>query len=633
MFLVELVLQGVRGIRELARLRFKGGLNFVVAGNEFGKTTAADSLQRLLFPSNQTALFAALISKQAPSASRAALVICSDDGAYFRLIQDFSKRAVNLSKYNATSRDFDLLHKDWDSAVQFMSGLTAGISEEDFARIFIFQREHHAARPGTIASDVAPRPKPSSPGPTAGVKSSAGRERLAELHEALRKAEEAADADYKYQSAKLALEEIEKKIGSLEEIERKKAEIGSTLESLTGYKGLPEDLAGLIDDYERRQGQKLVDADELNKQIEGVKMQRAAIPIVEFVADKFFIAGVVVGALSILAGVFVLTEDQKLLFPLGVLLSLILMAVAWYNGSRKNARRKKLLGEEEDLKKELAEVEKRFQQEGATITAALRSTRASSPAELKEKAENYRYFISLGADLEEQRQRSLGDLTLEMLQQQHGQRQLEAAELEKAALAVAQNNIDTYSIRQDIERLDSEASAASVGVSWDFGAEPQELPAFSPDSVAGGSRDGFLEEIGIASRIGGIEMETLVPAVEAAAQRNLAAITAGKYIRLEAGHKGEPVVHAKDDSAVDYSGLSHGTRSLIYFCLRTGLVEALAGKRRLPFILDDPLVDFDPARQKAACQVLRALGTKTQVILFTSNPALSAEGDTAVELK
>ncbi len=56
MFLVELVLQGVRGIRELARLRFKGGLNFVVAGNESGKTTAADSLQRLLFPSNQTEL-------------------------------------------------------------------------------------------------------------------------------------------------------------------------------------------------------------------------------------------------------------------------------------------------------------------------------------------------------------------------------------------------------------------------------------------------------------------------------------------------------------------------------------------------------------------------------------------------
>ena len=173
MFLVELVLQGVRGIRELARLRFKGGLNFVVAGNEAGKTTAADSLQRLLFPSNQTELLATLISKQSPGASRAALVISSDDGAYYRIIQDFSKRAVNLSKYNATSRDFDLLHKDWDSAVQFMDGMTAGMSEGDFARIFIFHRERDAAQTGAPASVAAPRPIPKSPGPPAGAKSPA----------------------------------------------------------------------------------------------------------------------------------------------------------------------------------------------------------------------------------------------------------------------------------------------------------------------------------------------------------------------------------------------------------------------------------------------------------------------------
>jgi uncharacterized protein YhaN len=92
-------------------------------------------------------------------------------------------------------------------------------------------------------------------------------------------------------------------------------------------------------------------------------------------------------------------------------------------------------------------------------------------------------------------------------------------------------------------------------------------------------------------------------------------------------------VHAKDDSILPFSELSHGTRSLVYFCLRTGLVEALAGKKRFPFILDDSLADFDPTRQKAACQVLRALGTKTQVILFSSNPALRAEGDAAAELK
>jgi uncharacterized protein YhaN len=128
-------------------------------------------------------------------------------------------------------------------------------------------------------------------------------------------------------------------------------------------------------------------------------------------------------------------------------------------------------------------------------------------------------------------------------------------------------------------------------------------------------------------------METLVPAVEAATQRNLSAITTGKYVRMEIGQDGPPAVHGKDNSVVNIAELSHGTKALIYFCFRTGLVEALAGKRRLPFILDDALAGFDPARQHAACQVLRALGTKTQVVLLTSNPALRASGDAAAELK
>lgn len=634
MFLVELVMQGIRGFRELARLRFQSGFNLVVAGNEAGKTTAVDSMRRLLFPGNQAELLEALVSRHSPEASRAALVLCADDGAYYRIIQDFSKRAVNLSAYNTASKEFSLLHKDWDNAAPFMAGLTTGISEEDYTRIFFYQRERHAARPGVaVPSGAAPRAVLSKPAPSSGGKAEADRTRLAELRETLRKAEDAADAEYRCQSAKLALEELGKKLDSFDELEQKKAGIESTLDSLKGCDGMPENLSELIDDQERRQGKQLAEADECNGRIEGLKTQLAEMPARNLVTDKLFILGAAVGALSILAGVFVLTAELAYVFPIGLLLSLVLMAGAWYSNSRKNLQRKNVLKEVGDLENELAELEKQFQREGATITDCMRSAGASSPGELKEKAGNYRYSLSLRDDIEEQRQRIFGDLTLEIIQQQYQRRQLEVMELEKAARAVARHNVDTYSIRQDIERIDSEATGVSAELSWDFSAEAQDLPADFADSVAGGGRSGFRAELGIASRVGGIELETLVPAVEAAAQRNLAAVTGGKYVRIEAGQEGDPVVHAQDDSVVNYAELSHGTKSLIYFCLRTGLAEALAGKRRLPFILDDPLADFDPMRQKAACQVLRALGTKTQVILFTSNPALKAEGDAVAELK
>jgi uncharacterized protein YhaN len=287
----------------------------------------------------------------------------------------------------------------------------------------------------------------------------------------------------------------------------------------------------------------------------------------------------------------------------------------------------------EALEKDRLELGKRSDKdkESAAIQAFMKSTGASTPGELKDKADSYRYLLSLRCDIEEQRQRIVVDRPPEMLQQEYNKLQQEALELEKAARAVAQNNIDTYALRQEIERIEAESTP---GAAWDFSAETQDLPVeFSAPPTSSG-QVGFHTELGIASRIGGIELETLVPAVEAAAQRNLLAITNGRYVRIEVGHDGgPPVVHARDDSVVQYAELSHGTRDLIYFSLRTGLVEALAGKVRLPFLLDDPLAGFDAVRQKAACQILRVLGAKTQVILFSSNPALKAEGDVAVELK
>ena len=418
MFLVELVLQGVRGFREPTRLRFKGGFNLVIAGNESGKTTAVAAMQRLLFPINQAGALDSMVSRHTPDASRAALVMCSADNDYYRIIQDFSKRVVNLSQYNPTSKEFSLLHKDWESAARFMAELTAGITAEDFSRIFVFQREQ-PVRPGTFNSAAALRSAPSTPVPPAVRKTSGNQERLAVLRESLRKAEEAADAEYKYQSVKLALEENRKKTTSLDELGRKKAELESSLKALKAYEAIPDDLGALIEAQERRLGQKLADADELNKRIDGLKMQRAAIPTFDFISDKLFITGCVLGVLSVILGGFVLTGDTAYyILAGGVLLALALMAGAWYFGSRKDARRRHYLKEEEHLKQELAELEKRFQQEGATLTAYMLSTMATSTAELKEKAENYRYFLSLRADLEEQRQRSLGDLTLEILQQQ-----------------------------------------------------------------------------------------------------------------------------------------------------------------------------------------------------------------------
>jgi uncharacterized protein YhaN len=630
MFLVELVLQGVRGFQQPARVRFQGGFNFVAAGNEAGKTTCVDTILRLLYPVNHPAKMESLVSRTTPDASRGALVIFSDDSSYYQVIQDFSKKAVNLSKHDPATKKFTLQYKDWNATSQFLAGLLPGISEEDYNRLFLFRRESCAGQ-SPVEAAAAPQAARARHSAPAGRPASTDA-RLAELRETMRKAEEAADAEYKLEAAKLRLGEIAKKLESITEAGRRTGELEAELDRLKVCEMLPENLNDLIGEHEREQSAKMVKTEELAQDIEVLTSQRDAIPPSNMVMDKLFIAGVAVLGLALVTGLFVPIEGADVYFPIGVLAAVLLIAAGWYNSSRKNVQRTHVQREIDGLVKERAEIEKKFQDSGAAIMKYMKTTDAKSVAELKEKAESYRHFQSLYRDVQEHQQLMQGSVNADDLQIEYAKQQAEVEVLAEAARAVAHNAVDTYSVRQEIERIEAEHAPASQDLGFggmDMGAE------FAPSMPQPPSGPGLnvLAEIAVASRVSGIEMETLVPAVESAAQRNLTALSAAKYVRVEVGPDGLPVVQDRSGAKHLYGNLSHGMREAVCFCLRAALVEAIAGKRRLPFVLDDPFAGLDPARQQAGCQLLRVLGTKTQVIMFSSNPALKAANDVATELK
>jgi uncharacterized protein YhaN len=108
----------------------------------------------------------------------------------------------------------------------------------------------------------------------------------------------------------------------------------------------------------------------------------------------------------------------------------------------------------------------------------------------------------------------------------------------------------------------------------------------------------------------------------AAAGRHFAALTAGRYVRLDvdeaAGGRRTLAAVRADESACPVEALSEGTRDQLYLALRVASVEAYAADAEpLPFIADDLLVHFDDARAAAAIALLARLGRTTQVILFT----------------
>jgi uncharacterized protein YhaN len=120
------------------------------------------------------------------------------------------------------------------------------------------------------------------------------------------------------------------------------------------------------------------------------------------------------------------------------------------------------------------------------------------------------------------------------------------------------------------------------------------------------------------------------PAVIARASELFADVTAGRYVRLvaheddRAAHHGIEAISARDER-IDSGSLSRGTAELLYLCLRLGLAAAHAERTvRLPIILDDVLVNFDPGRAAAVARAIATLARSHQVLAFTCHPHVVA---------
>jgi uncharacterized protein YhaN len=103
-------------------------------------------------------------------------------------------------------------------------------------------------------------------------------------------------------------------------------------------------------------------------------------------------------------------------------------------------------------------------------------------------------------------------------------------------------------------------------------------------------------------------------------------MTNGRYDRIQVplGSDNRTLLVTRGDA--DWktpSQLSRGTREQLYLALRFGLIEQF-GKpgARLPVIVDDALVNFDPPRMTAAARAFAALSERNQVIVFTCHPHL-----------
>lgn len=115
------------------------------------------------------------------------------------------------------------------------------------------------------------------------------------------------------------------------------------------------------------------------------------------------------------------------------------------------------------------------------------------------------------------------------------------------------------------------------------------------------------------------------PGVLKQASRLFSSVTEGRYqgILATPGKVGL-VVETADQRRIDTGALSRGTAEQLYLCMRFALIDEFARKvGRLPVLMDDVLVNFDPRRLEATAKLLHEFVQEQQVLFFTCHPHIA----------
>ena len=114
------------------------------------------------------------------------------------------------------------------------------------------------------------------------------------------------------------------------------------------------------------------------------------------------------------------------------------------------------------------------------------------------------------------------------------------------------------------------------------------------------------------------------PRVVQQAQDFFSHITGQRYVRLSVPI-GERTVTVIDGTGgvKQPQALSRGTREQLYLALRFGLVREFGEHaERLPVVVDEVLVNFDPERARLVAEAFANLAQNNQVLVFTCHPEM-----------
>jgi energy-coupling factor transporter ATP-binding protein EcfA2 len=633
--IVELALYGIRHVQSMTRLAFGPGLNVLSGGVGTGKSTLCEIIAVLLSP-ELTDRFRPFIHPHHPERAQAAVVFQADDGAFYRVIRDFVKNRINLSKIESpgqTAGGLPPLASDAPSVKTELERLFHGLTGEQIARQWLFSPARLSpATPPTVLPTTGVSPNGSayarSSAHSPAARPPAANSRLEELKHALVKAEETQALDEQVMAAQDRVISLKQKLTKVAQVTDEREALQSELHGFPGFDQLPAGYVSLIEGLAERERTLHSHLDDKRARLQELEGDRTALTNRPIFQQRLFQIGVGLIGLAILVALFVnLPGLFRFVFPALLVPGIGILVWSVVADMRIQSTRSTLDGKIKALNQEQEVAEKQFAREQRPALELLTQTKCESVEQFKERARNVNRLHDQIERLEQEHTQLLGGQTAEQLQQQlqiitEEARALEERMRESASIAAKTGMGDVASLQAEIARLEAGgAVSADLEYAEITGAEAPPISAQTavPPALT------WLEALRAA-------WPHDHPALQTAISTLFSKLSGGGYGKAEWSN-GRLHIQTKEQRDIDPELLSSGQRDLLAVtCFLAPWLAARAGTSsitlgRFPLLLDDPFLSLEPSIQSAFMQLLRSLGAAQQILLATHLPVPDHAGD------
>jgi len=649
--IVELALYGIRHVQSMTRLAFGPGLNVLSGGVGTGKSTMSELIVALLCP-ELTNRFRPFVHPHHPERAQAAVVFQADDGAFYRVIRDFVKERISLTKLESpgqTAGGLPPLASDAPSVKTELERLFHGLTAEQICRHWLFSPARLSPSPaypptspttGSSPNGAAAVVQAGSSVQSQAVRSPSSNSRLEELKYALAKAEETLALDEQAMAAQDRVSSLKQKLTQLGRLAEERDALQNELNGFTGFDQLQPGYVALIEGLAERQRSLHNHLDGTQAQLQELEADRTALPSQPIFQQRRFQVGAGLIVLALLVALFVNLPGLfrfvflALLFPgLGILVWSVATDMRTQNV--RTALEEKIKA----LKKEQETAEKQFAREQRPALELLALTKCDSVEQFKERSRNVDRLHDQIERLTDEQTQILNGQPLEQLQQQLQALTAEAQTLEErvreaASIAAKTGMGDVASLQAEIARLES-GQSGSAGESGlvDFGdaLDAKSAPPPGRGAAVAPSALTWLEVLRMA-------WPHDHPAHQTAVSTLFSKLNGGGYGKAEWSNGGLHIQARDQQREIDPELLSGGQRDLLavacflapWLTARTEKLIITLG--RFPLLLDEPFLSLDSAAQSAFMQLLRSLSASQQILLATRLPVPEQSGDRRIAL-